>query len=335
VIIEKTSPKRPFAKRYTTLAVGAVVVVAAVVFGITLFSGPPLPVLNASYKCLPGSLIPQLKPGQVTTLDATYGGFTATFRSAKQVLRPGNYLSVGTPLKGTFTMSVSGTSWTLPRPSNVAESQIDALCVIAFTPEQHPGVMVEGYTGGAHCCLVPVIYLFSAARNRYVKVVDMTPTRYKDPHAFDGNLGFIPKVVGGQVLLSTGNGDFDYAFGCYACSTEPLALDSVGANGLTDVTPQHPSLVEADAQTIWKIPQRILNSESTSQSYSLFGFLAPWVADECTLGRGAHAWSTIEQLNRQGKLSDALYHQATQNHGSFVAGLHTFLLREDYCTGQI
>jgi hypothetical protein len=59
------------------------------------------------------------------------------------------------------------------------------------------------------------------------------------------------------------------------------------------------------------------------------------VADECALGHGARAWSKVEQLSREGKLSNALYYQATMTHHSFVPYLHSFLLHHDYCIGQI
>jgi hypothetical protein len=108
-------------------------------------------------------------------------------------------------------------------------AQINVMCVIAFQRERHPGVMIEGFTGGAHCCEVPVIYLFNHAENRYVKVVDMSPNDYKDPHAFDDNGGFIPKVVGHQVLLQTGDDAFAYAFALLRVfEVLPIVLDSVG-----------------------------------------------------------------------------------------------------------
>jgi hypothetical protein len=257
------------------------------------------------------------------------------FHSANQPAVVHSY-PAGTPFSGTLTMSVGGRSWTLPRPDNAYESEFENLCVIAFRREAHPGVMLEGFTGGAHCCITPVIYLFDRADGRYDKVVDMTPIDFESPHAFDDNEGFIPKVVGDQVLLQTSDDQFDYVFGCYACGIDPIVLDSVSADGLTDVTGRHPLMVEDDARVIWHYAAMGLNQETAKvQTVSApFGFLAPWVADECTLGRGASAWSTIERLQREGKLSDAYYLKATFNHGSFVAHLHAFLLRDDYCTGQ-
>lgn len=324
-------------RRTTIAALAALMVVAPMVIGVTATSSSPLPKLAANYKCLPTASIPQLKAGKRATLTVTYGGFTATFRSVKQPAAKNGYPVVGTPFTGTLTMTHGDQRWTLPRPDNTQESQIDSLCVIAFNREHTPGVMVDGYTGGAHCCEAPVIYLFNRGSSRYDKVVDMSPIDFENAHAFDPNEGFLPLVVGSHVLLKTDDGSFDYAFGCYACSEAPIVLDSVGLDGLTDVTGQHPTIVAADAGAIWKNAQRALAAETPALQSSVgpFGFLAPWVADECALGRGAMAWSTIESLNREGKLSNARYHLFATNHGSFVASLKAFLLRDDYCTGQI
>ncbi len=336
MIDEGTPPKRALSFNYTIAAVAAIIVIAALTIGFTLSSSTSPAVLAASYKCVPPSQIAQLKPGQSGTLTTSDGSFAATFRSTEPVPTPAQGLNVGMPFKGALTMTGGGNTWTLPRPDDPSTDQINVMCVIAFQREKYPGVMVEGYTGGAHCCYVPVIYLYSSARNRYVKVVDMSPKNYVDPDAFDPNSGFFPKVVGSHVLLETDDGQFDYAFACYACEIAPIVLDSVGTVGLTDVTGQHPSLVAANAREAWKYALVALKAEGpTDQIPPPFGFLAPWVADECTLGRGAAAWSAIEQLQRTGKLSNALYREYATNHGSFVTNLRTFLLRDDYCTGQI
>jgi hypothetical protein len=249
----------------------------------------------------------------------------------------GNGLQVGMPFNGALTLQQGGQRWTLPRPWNPYVSQMNALCVIAFRSERHPGVMIEGFTGGAHCCEQPVIYLYDRSDSRYDNVVDMSPIDFQNPHAYDANGGFNPAVVGKRVLLKTRDDQFDYVFGCYACGLDPVVLDSVGLDGLTNVTGQHPLAVRADARAIWKYAVRALAAEKDplQRTPAPFALLAPWVADECTLGRGASAWSTIERLHREGKLSDAYYAQETLNHGSFVAALHTFLLHNDYCIGQI
>jgi hypothetical protein len=337
VTIEHPSPKGPFPMKFLRIAFGVAVFIVALFAAVTAFSGSSLPVLNASYKCVPGSLIPQLKPGQSGTLTTSYGGFTAKFQATQPATTPANASIAGMPFKGTLTMTEGGQSWTLPRPANTKDSQINEMCVIAFQREQYPSVMTEGFTGGAHCCEVPVIYLFDRVHDRYDKLVDLSPTHPKYSYLIDANEGFIPKVVGHHVLITTGDDRFSYAFGCYACSATPLVLYSVDPFRLTDVTSQHPSLVAAHARTLLASALVAVKAETSSVSTSPapFGLLAPWVADECAIGRGARAFTRIEQLQRQGKLSNALYHQATQNHRSFVLDLLSFLLSDGYCTGQI
>ncbi len=314
------------------MALGAVVVIAATVLVVTLTSNSPLRVLVAGYKCVPAQSIPQLRVGQSTTLSTSYGGFTASFHSTVQVASDGGP-TVGVPFSGTTTMTQGPQRWTLPRPDNSKGSTIDVMCVIAFSRGRYPGVMIEGWSGGANCCQIPVIYLFDRSQDRYAKVVDMSPNSYKDPHAYFDAEGFIPKVAGNQVLLATADGQFDYAFACGGCSAEPIVFDAVDAGGLTDVTLQHPSLVAANARALWSYVEKSI--QHPAEAYSRFGFVAPWVADECAIGRGATAWTTVERLRRQGLLSDALYHEYALDHGSYVSSLHAFLLRHDYCVGQI
>ena len=55
VSIEGTSPKSRRSLNQLTVALAVMVVVAAVVFGITVFSGSSAPTkLAASYQCVPG-----------------------------------------------------------------------------------------------------------------------------------------------------------------------------------------------------------------------------------------------------------------------------------------
>ena len=105
---ERSSRRRPFNVRYLAIALVVVIIAATVLIGVTLTSSSPLPVLNASYKCVPGPLIPQLKPGQSGTINASYGSFTATFRATVPAKTPAHSLHVGTPFKGTLTMIRGG-----------------------------------------------------------------------------------------------------------------------------------------------------------------------------------------------------------------------------------
>src|ERR1035437_8445210 len=118
--------------RFTVIGLVVVIFAAAFVIGQTLRSSPPRPVLADGYNCIPGSVIPQLKPGGSGTMTTQYGGFAARFRSSIPASAPANGLNVGMPFSGTLTMSGRGKSWILPRPDNSNVSRIDEMCVIAF-----------------------------------------------------------------------------------------------------------------------------------------------------------------------------------------------------------
>jgi hypothetical protein len=329
---ETTPPRGSFALKVATVSTVVVVVIAVVVLGLSKSSPTPLRVLAARYDCVPSAEFPQLtfggKSGEIST---TYGGFTATYRASVPDSSAGVKFGAGMPFNGALTISDGTTKWALPRPKNAGDSSIETMCVIAFHRERFPSVMIQGFSGGAHCCDVPVIYAYDDTEKRYVTLVDMSPDHYMDPHAFDPNQGFTPVLAGTQVLLKTGDGRFDYAFDCFACSATPIVLDAVVGDGLTDVTLQHPARVVADARSIWKSAQ----TQAAQFGAGAFGLLPAWVADECALGRGATAWTTIQDLAKAGKLSDELFYEETLNRGSYVARLRSFLLRNDYCTGQI
>jgi len=123
VQFKRELPKMSLAWRFSVIGLVVVVFAAAFVIGQTLRSSSPRPVVADGYNCIPGSLIPQLKPGASGTMTTKYGGFAARFRSSIPAPAPANGLNVGMPFGGTLTMSGDGKSWVLPRPDNPNVSQ--------------------------------------------------------------------------------------------------------------------------------------------------------------------------------------------------------------------
>ena len=139
------------------------------------------------------------------------------------------------------------------------------------------------------------------------------------------------------IALSTSassDGVFPYYFGCYACTPAPIRLEAFHGRGLVDVTAQHPDFVEANARRLWR---SVAAGENGGDGYySMFGTLAAWTAEECTIGRGASAWSRVRGLQRRGVLSDQHYYRGTfMTKGSFVPTLKSFLFKNGYCLNQI
>jgi hypothetical protein len=287
------------------------VVVAALTFALLVLTNhaqPSTSTTKAGSACAPYSAFPALKRGHQGTVSAAFDGFRATFTA----------------------------TWSLPKPSVSKDYQINDLCVISFVKGQEPAVLTEGYTGGAHCCELPVLYSLQQTGTHFSKVLDMTPVNFKYSLAFDVNGGFRPTLVGSHVLLRTEDDQFAYTFGCYACTPMPIVLDAFDGSHLTDVTGQYPSLIRPEATSL--LQQVTVDAKSEhSMSFSgigPFGPLAAWVADECALNRGAQAWNTVLRFQSAGELSNKVYFAETLIKGSYVTQLHSFLLKGDYCTSQ-
>jgi hypothetical protein len=319
------------------------VVVAALTFALLALTGHSQPATSrststtkAGSRCAPYTAFPALKRGHQGSVSAAFDGFRATFTATATNEDTIRFQPSGMPFTGKLTVSHGTRTWTLPTPSVTKDYQINELCVIFFAKGQQPAVLTEGFTGGAHCCELPVLYSLHQSSRRFAKVLDMTPTNFKYSLAFDVNGGFRPMLVGPKVLLRTENDQFAYTFGCYACTPMPIVLDSFNGAHLTDVTDQHPSLIRPEAASLLK--QATVDAASEhGMSFSgigPFGPLAAWVADECALNQGAKAWIKVLSFQAAGALSNKVYYAETLIKGSYVSQLHRFLLSGDYCAGQ-
>lgn len=245
------------------------------------------------------------------------GRFQAVFSAISASASSELVYPYGMAFKGTVTVSEPHHVWHVPAPASTKLDVIDQPCLIRFAHEGHPAVLSEGYSGGAHCCELPVLDSHSLS-TRYVKVLDLSNLNTKSPVKFDPNEGFVPKAVENQVLLETQDGAFAYRFGCYACTPMPIRLDGFNERRLVDVTSQYSTLVRAEVAKLWSEVKSAIKTETVSPDGGAFGPIAAWVADQCTLHHGQSAWASVLAFRREGKLSDAAYHLAAFTTRSFV-----------------
>jgi len=336
--MSKTTPRNHVVNRITVVLV--VVVVAALTFAslvLTTNSRPSTSTTKAGSTCASYTAFPALKLGQHASVSAIFDGFRVNFSATATKENTIPYGPSGMPFTGNLTVTSGTRTWTLPEPSVTKDYQIDYLCMISFAKGQEPAVLTEGYTGGAHCCELPVLYSLRQSSDRFVKVLDMTPTNFNYSLAFDNNGGFRPMLVGLHVLLRTEDDQFAYTFGCYACTPMPIVLDAFDGTHLTDVTGQHPSLIRPEAASFLKQATLYATGEHSPAWSGLgpFGSLAAWVADECALNQVTQAWSRVLSFQAAGELSNKIYYADTLIKGSYVTQLRRFLLKGEYCTGQI
>jgi hypothetical protein len=183
-----------------------------------------------------------------------------------------------------------------------------ALCLASSPGEALPTVLLGLFTGGAHCCFVTRAIALSSA--------GMAPP--VDEASGNPNASLSPD--GQHAVLVTADNSFAYAFSSYAASGMPVKVLTFSGGKFVDVTTQHLDLVTRDAARWW--------TTFNGAPGNGLGVLAPWVADECTLGRVASAWTTVRQLQAQGRLSGPA---AWPQGAAYVQALKAFLAQHGYC----
>lgn len=192
-----------------------------------------------------------------------------------------------------LTVSADGQNWqTTPKPAAAAFQhhfnplQIDGparvggyLCLVRFAAGHLPPTVLVTYGGGAHCCTTVRLY---DLESRHVSQLEL------------GNMGARIVIADGRPVLETRDDAFSYAFTDFADSGAPIRLYQPTADAFRDVTRQFPTMIRADARWQWGL---------AAKRVSKLGFYAAWAADEEMLGKDANVRTTMQRLEREGKLT--------------------------------
>jgi hypothetical protein len=175
-----------------------------------------------------------------------------------------------------------------------------------------PDVIVELYTGGAHCCWYTLVYSFDAPANRYRRGSALWgyPYRLRD---FDHD----------DVLeFQTFDGRFDYVFACYACSAPPIQIWHFRDGQFRDVTRRFPTIVARNAQRNYRRYRRAGRLGR--------GLLASYVADECLLHRCRRGFQAVNRAYRRGDLRKQGQYDPWPSGKRYIRVLRRFLRRTGY-----
>ncbi|MYZ48694.1 hypothetical protein [Propylenella binzhouense] len=166
--------------------------------------------------------------------------------------------------------------------AEMAEAVADSVPAVATLVEMDPGndtpeVVLEGFTGGAHCCN-EMLVLSKAPGGAWQTI----------------RVGLL-NGAGSNLADSDGDGRYEiegqdeaflYRFGCYACSAAPLQILVV----------RNAELHDASLETRFQARHRAY-LEAMEAGVALEeagnGFLAGWVAEKAILGEGAEAWAEM------------------------------------------
>ncbi len=168
-----------------------------------------------------------------------------------------------------------------------------------------PEVILDLYTGGAHCCWFSQIYRFKSAQNQYVST-----------EHFWGNGGYNLKDFDrdGHLEFESRDDRFAYAFAPYAASAYPLQIWQYREGEMNDVTRDYPQLVYSDAYRLW---QRYAENRNEYREV-VRASLAAYLADKYLLGQEEDGWQRVRQA----------YQASDRN--SFFQDLRRFLQKTGY-----
>lgn len=180
-----------------------------------------------------------------------------------------------------------------------------------------PEVLVNTYTGGAHCCTIWKLYSWQRDRLHYTQT-----------YPLDGYGGVFEDLDGdGYTEFMAVDNRFLYAFSSYAGSYPPLIILSFRGGSLIDVTRQFPDKQRSHAYGMYQ-------SIQTGQGFEANGVLAGYVAQKILLGEYQQGWDYmlahydtedtwgLDVLNNRG---ESIY-----TYPDFPAALSAFLFDTGY-----
>jgi hypothetical protein len=177
-------------------------------------------------------------------------------------------------------------------------------------------VLLDTFTGGAHCCLESRLYRYLPDRATYAGTF----------HNW-GNGGYRLKNLDGEdgFELVSNDDRFAYAFTAFAASAFPLQIWHFEQGRLVDVTRSFPGQVELDSSGLWRLYEKV-RSERTD----VRGVLAAWLADECLLGREDQGWERVEAIRERGVLGPDPGLAGWPQGKAYVRELRAFLRKFGY-----
>jgi len=227
--------------------------------------------------------------GNKQTLSASHGEIEATVTFNGSTLFASNVritvTRAGVPILDRVKVRDAGTGEpTSSGPSLVAVTDLNG--------DNEPEVLVDLYSGGAHCCSFTRIYQFDPAYTDYTWTEHGWGNYPYDLSDLDGD---------GVPEFSSADDRFAYAFAAYVFSIPPIQIWQYRAGLMNDVTQTFRKSIKRDANTWWKLYKKE-RRKSIAKRVDLRGVLAGWAADKYRLGHQAKVWKTLKAARKRGEL---------------------------------
>jgi len=194
------------------------------------------------------------------------------------------------------------------RPVELSVRDLDA--------DSEPEVVLDVYTGGAHCCVHTLIYRYLSDGGSYRRT-------FRDW----GNVGFrlVDFDGDGRPELRSADDRFAYAFTSFAGSTFPIQIWRFDRGRLLDITRSFPKVIARDAGQQWRWYRRFPWLREDPR-----GVLAAWLADMHLLGREDEGWRELERAYRTGELGPKQSLADWPQGRAYIRALRAFLRKTGY-----
>lgn len=183
-----------------------------------------------------------------------------------------------------------------------------------------PEVVLNTYTGGAHCCNIHTIYSWRG--NEILRTIT---------YPLDGGGGHFEDLDGdGTQEFITFDNAFLYAFSSYAGSFPPLIILSFQEGQWVDVTRQYPERQRSHA---WQAYLRIRDGDT----YEVNGALAGYVAQKILLGEYRQGWELMQvHYDRADEWGLDIYDDGdvVGRYPDYPSALRAFLIQRGYLTAD-
>jgi hypothetical protein len=198
-------------------------------------------------------------------------------------------------------------------PGSGGAADRSSVAVSDLEGDAEPEVLLDLYTGGAHCCFYTAFFRY--ANGEYVRRV----------HSW-GNETYRLRDLGadGRLELVTHDDRFNYAFSCFACSAVPVLVLRYEQGRLVNVTRSFRQVVRADAARIWSFYKSAVRRRSPAE-----GLLPAYLADQYVLGHGKAGWARVRKAVHRRDWPSTV-DPRWKNRSRYLAAVRRFLTRTGY-----
>lgn len=247
------------------------------------------------------------RSGNVTAT-FTFSGSYPNFTGLQLSIAQGSTVYYDEPV----TSKLCGT-YCAPGSSSGNQASVHVLDV---EHDGQPDVVLDLYSGGAHCCWIEQIFSFDPGTMTYA----VTQRDFGDPGE-----EIVDLRHNGRYEFLTADDSFAYRFTDFAASGLPIQILTFSDRHFSNVTRQYRKLVARDARR-WT---KAFDSMAKQHYSDSVGVVAAWAADEGLLGHRKLVNNFLAQQLKAGHLNSALSPEESGG-ARFVTKLKRFLRAHGY-----